>query len=82
MTAKEKLRERVESLSEQEAEETLEFIAGRAESFERWLHSRPGDDEPLSDADRAALAQSDADIATGDTLSFEQIKQELRRDAA
>lgn len=82
MTAKEKLRERVESLTEQEAEDTLDFIVRRSESFEQWLTSRPEDDEPLSDADRAALAQSDADIAAGETVSFEQIKQELRRDAA
>lgn len=82
MTAKERLRERVESLTEQEAEDTLDFIARRGESFEQWLHSRPEDDEPLSDADRAALAQSDTDIAAGETVSFEQIKQELRRDAA
>jgi hypothetical protein len=82
MTAKEKLRERVEDLTEQEAEATLDFIARRGESFEQWLQSRPEDDEPLTDADRAALAQSEADVAAGRTLSLEQLKQELKRDAA
>lgn len=82
MAVKEKLRGHVGPLAGQEAEDTLDFIARRGESFEQWLHSRPEDDEPLSDADRATLARSDADIATGDTVSFDQIKQELRRDAA
>jgi hypothetical protein len=48
MTAKEKLRERVEDLTEQDAEATLEFIAARGQSFGDWLDSRPEDDEPLS----------------------------------
>jgi hypothetical protein len=65
MTAKEKLRERVEDLTEQEAEATLEFIAARGQSFGDWLESRPEDDEPLSPEEHAALDASDADIATG-----------------
>jgi len=39
-----------------------------------WLDSRPEDDEPLSEDERAALARSDADIAAGHTVSFEEIK--------
>jgi hypothetical protein len=81
MTAKEKLRARVEDLTEQEAEATLDFIARRDESFEQWLDSRPDDDEPLTDAERAALSASDADIAAGRTVSFEQVKQELGHNA-
>lgn len=52
MTAKEKLRARVEDLSEQEAEATLDFIASRGDSFADWLDARPEDDEPLSTVDR------------------------------
>lgn len=40
MLAKEKLRERVEDLTEQEAEAALEFIAARGQSFGEWLDSR------------------------------------------
>jgi Ser/Thr protein kinase RdoA (MazF antagonist) len=81
MTAKEKLRARVEDLTEQEAEATLDFISARGESFEGWLDSRPEDDEPLTPEERAALAESDADIAAGHTRSYEQVKQDLETQA-
>jgi hypothetical protein len=77
MTAKEKLRARVEDLSEQEAEATLDFIASHGQSFGDWLDARPDDDEALSAEDRAALDESDADIAAGRTVSYEQVKQDL-----
>lgn len=77
MTAKEKLRARVEDLTEQEAEATLEFIASRGQSFGDWLDSRPEDDEPLSPEEQVALAASDADIAAGRTISFAEVKQDL-----
>jgi hypothetical protein len=73
MTAKEKLRERVEDLPEQEAEATLEFIAARGQSFDDWLDSRPEDDEPLSSGERTALSVSDA----GRTVSYAELKQGL-----
>lgn len=44
------------------------------DDFERWLDSRPEDDEPLTLDERAALARSAADIAAGHTVSFEEIK--------
>jgi hypothetical protein len=77
MTAKEKLRARVEDLTEQEAEATLDFIASRSQSFGDWLNSRPEDDEPLTSEEQAALAESDADIAVGRTVSYEQVKHDL-----
>jgi hypothetical protein len=77
MTAKEKLRARVEDLSEQEAEATLDFIASRGQSFGDWLDALPEDDEPLSAEDQAALAESHADITAGHTRSYEQVKQDL-----
>jgi hypothetical protein len=58
MTAKEKLRVRVEELTEQEAEATLDFIASRGrDDFARWLDSRPEDDEPLTDEDMGDLSK-------------------------
>ncbi len=77
MTAKEKLRARVEDLTEQEAEATLDFIVSRGQSFGDWLSSRPEDDEPLTPEEQAALAESDADIAAGRTVSYEQVKHDL-----
>jgi hypothetical protein len=77
MTAKEKLRARVENLSEQEAEVALDFIVSRGQSFANWLDARPRDDEPPSAEDQAALAESDADIAAGRTVDYEQVKQDL-----
>jgi hypothetical protein len=77
MTAKEKLRARVEDLSEQEAEATLDFIATHGQSFGDWLDARPEDDEPLTAEDQAALAESDADIVAGRSVSYEQVKQGL-----
>lgn len=77
MTAKEKLRARVEDLSEQEAEATLDFIASHGQSFGDWLDARPDDDEALSAEDRAAVDQSAADVAAGCSVSYEQVKQDL-----
>lgn len=78
MTAKEKLRARVDGLTEQEAEATLEFIVSRGQNFGDWLDSRPEDDEPLSTEEQRALAASDADIAAGRTVSYAHVRQGLR----
>jgi Ser/Thr protein kinase RdoA (MazF antagonist) len=81
MTAKEKLRARVEDLTEQEAEAALDFIASRGQSFSDWLESRPADDEPLTPDEEEVLAKSDADIAAGRTVSYGQVKQDLGSNA-
>lgn len=82
MTAKEKLRVRVEELTEQEAAATLDFIASRGrDEFTIWLDSRPEDDEPLTAEEREALAESKADVAAGRTVSFDQLKRELGHSA-
>jgi hypothetical protein len=77
MTAKEKLRARVDDLTEQEAEAALDFIASRGQSFDDWLDSRPEDNEPLTPEEQTALAESDADIAAGRTVAYQQVKQDL-----
>jgi hypothetical protein len=82
VTAKEKLRARVETLSEQEAEATLDFIGSRgSDSFARWLASRPEDDEPVTAEVESALTESEADIAAGRTISLEDIKHGLGHQA-
>lgn len=80
MTAKEKLRARVEDLTEQEAEATLQFLASRGQSFGDWLDSRPEDDELLDPEELAALAASAADIAAERTISYAKVKRVLKRD--
>lgn len=47
------------------------------DDFDRWLDSRPEDDEPLTAEERTALAESSADVAAGRTVSFEEIKREF-----
>lgn len=44
------------------------------DDFTRWLNSCSEDDEPLSREERAALAESEDDIAEGRTVSFEVVK--------
>ncbi|HVC34566.1 MAG TPA: hypothetical protein VNL16_13735 [Chloroflexota bacterium] len=41
------------------------------------LLTAPEDDEPLTDADRAALEEARADIAAGRLIPHEQVKREL-----
>jgi hypothetical protein len=77
MTAKGKLRTRVEDLTEQEAEATLQFLASHGQSSGDWLDSRPEHDDPLGPEEQAALAASDADIAAGRTISYAEVKQGL-----
>jgi hypothetical protein len=45
-----------------------------SDDFTRWLDSCLEDDEPLSREERAALAESEDDIAEGRTVSFEVVK--------
>lgn len=78
MTAKEKLRERVEGLSEEEADVALLLVEGRLdEPMLKALAKAPEDDEPWSAEDEAAVAEADADFAAGRTVSHEEIKREF-----
>ncbi len=72
MTAKEKLRERVEGLSEQEASEALRLLDLGSDAATAAFRDAPVDDEPWSAADEAAAAKGRADIAAGRTVSLEQ----------
>jgi hypothetical protein len=79
VTAKEKLRERVEALSEEEAGVALRLVEqGLDDPVLRALASAPDDDEPWTEADEAALAEVEADRAAGvPTISHEEIKREF-----
>jgi hypothetical protein len=79
MTAKDKLRQAVEELTELEAEQTLAFIARRRErdpvieAFE----NAPIDDEPFTDDDERALEEARAEHRRGETYTLDEIRNEL-----
>lgn len=69
VTAKEKLKATVESLSEAEAEAALALIVRR-------VGEAPVDDEPITPEEEAALAEVEADRAAGvPTVSFDEVKR-------
>jgi hypothetical protein len=69
MTAKEKLKATVESLSEAEAAAALELIARR-------VGGAPVDDESITPEEEAALAEVEADRAAGvPTIPFDEVKR-------
>lgn len=79
MTAKEKLRERVEALTEEQAGVALVLVEqGLDDPMIRALATAPEDDEEWTEADQTALAEVEADRAAGvPTVSHEEIKREL-----
>lgn len=79
MTAKEKLMERVISLSEEDANIALHLVERELDDpLLRALATAPEDDEPWTEADEAAMAEVEADRAAGQpTYSSEEIKREF-----
>jgi hypothetical protein len=61
MTAKEKLRERVEELSDAEAADTLDYLAsrqpGQRDALTELLESAPLDDEPSTPEEEEGCAR-------------------------
>ena len=77
MTAKEKLLQRVQTLSEDEAAETLRLLDQRADSLTRLLDNAPADDEPSSPEEDALIVEANADIAAGRTIPLAEILREF-----
>lgn len=78
MTAKEKLRERVEALTEEQAAETLRLLDQRAQDpVLAAFDSAPLDDEPVTPEEDAAVQQAREEIARGETISLEEFRAEL-----
>jgi hypothetical protein len=77
MTAKEQLLQRVQTLSEDEAAETLRLLDQRADSLTRLLDNAPADDEPSSPEEDALIAEANADIAAGRTIPLAEILLEF-----
>ena len=76
MTAKEALHDTVEALSERDASLLLRAIE-RHDPVLFALVTAPEDDEPLTDDERAALAEADLETARQGTISHEDVIREL-----
>lgn len=78
MTAKERLRERIETLSEEEAAETLRLLDERGDPLSVLLDSAPIDDEPTTPEEEAAVREGLEAAARGETISLDELRAELR----
>jgi hypothetical protein len=77
MTAKEKLRERIETLTEEEAAETLRLLDQRTDPLTVLLDNAPLDDEPVTPEEEEGVAEARAEIARGEVISAEEIRREF-----
>ncbi len=78
MTAKEQLLQRVQTLTEDEAAETLRLLDYRTDPVIAAFRDAPVDDEPWTEEDEAAAAEGRADLAAGRTVSLEEAMRELQ----
>jgi hypothetical protein len=77
MTAKEKLRQLVDELSEAEAAAELKLWSTRRSGLVSLMDSAPVDDEPFTEQDEAALAESYDDLAAGGkTVSVDEFRRQ------
>lgn len=76
MTAKEKLRERIEAFSEEEAGDALRLLDMRGDPVVVAFRNAPTDDEPWTAEDEAAAAEGRADLAAGRTVSLDEALRE------
>lgn len=80
MTAKEKLRELVDELSETEAAQALEVLNARRaprDALMEFLDNAPLDDEPSTPEEEAAVQEALEAAARGETISLEEFRAEL-----
>ena len=74
MTNREKLHRLVDELSEAEVAPTLRLVeTQRHDPMLQALANAPEDDEPWTEEDEAAVAESREDLAAGRTLSHEEM---------
>jgi len=78
MTAKQQLRELIETLTEEQAAETLRLLDQRTEDpVIAAFCDAPVDDEPWTEEDEQAAAEGSADVAAGRTVSLDEAMREL-----
>jgi hypothetical protein len=73
MTAKERLQERVDALSENEAADALWLLDLLLDPVIAAFRDAPADDEPWTAEDEAAAAEGRADVAAGRTVSLDSL---------
>ncbi len=79
MTNREKLHRLVDELSEAEVTPTLRLVeTQRHDPLLQAVANAPEDDEPWTDEDEAAVAESRADVAAGRTFSHEEMLRKYR----
>ena len=77
MTAKEKLLQRVQTLSEDEAAETLRLLDECTDPLARLLENAPEDDEPTTAEEEAGVKEALEAAARGEVVSAEEIRREF-----
>jgi len=82
MTAKEQLRERIETLTEREAERTLRLLDDLSDdeprdALDELLAAAPIDDEPTTPEEDAGARKAREQVKRGEVSSAEQIKREI-----
>ena len=78
MTAKERLRNLIDELSEQEAADALALFEKRADDpMVRALDQAPMDDEPSSEEEDVSAHEAFEEYKRGESFSADEIKREL-----
>jgi hypothetical protein len=77
MTAKEQLRERVETLTEDEAERTLRLLDLDTDPVIAAFRDAPEDDEPLTPAEERAIERARAEHRRGESVALDDIRDEF-----
>jgi len=79
---KKELKSLLDQLPESElqvAKRFLEYLRDTGDPLPKRLVEAPEDDEPLTEADRLALAASEEDVKAGRVYALEEIKREFRQ---
>lgn len=77
MTAKEQLRERIETLTEREAERTLRLLDDLRDPLTKLLDEAPDDEEPVTPEEEALVQEARDQIARGELISADEIRREF-----
>ena len=77
VTAKQKLREAIEQLSEEEARDALRYLAERSDPLMELLDDAPEDEEPLTPEEEEGLREARAQAERGETVPLDELRREL-----
>lgn len=77
MTAKQRLRERIEGFSEEEAADALRLLDMRTDPLGELLGAAPEDDEPAASEEEALVQEARDEIERGELISADEIRREF-----